>query len=434
MQRRVIYSIIGVYISFLIKSQGALSLEDALKTALEKNHGVLIAKNEKKISEFQNNAGNAGMSPQVSLNANLNMANVNSYQEFGNGTVQDRNGAQSVNAGASLNVNWIIFDGLKMFAVKKRLNLNENLSELEVKQQMENTIYLVTLNYYEIVRLQKLIKASEYNLTLLEERKKLAKMKLDVGSDSKVDLLMTQSEENKARTDLERLKQQLAVAKVSLNQIMVKPVEEDFKVTDSIPLVFEPVIEDLKKSALKANSSILIGSQSQQISEQLIKEAKSGYLPLVQLNGAYNFIRNQSQAGFVLLNRQLGINGGVTASWLLFNGTKNKKLVQERQLNLLSSRFLLDETIQQIDALVYTNYLAFMSNKKVLEMEKQNLINSQELLDLSLERYRIGKANLLETKETQKIFEDAQARYINALYEAKRAETELMKANGSLIK
>ena len=50
MQRRVIYSIIGVLISFLIKSQGALSLEDALKTALEKNHGVLIAKNEKKIS------------------------------------------------------------------------------------------------------------------------------------------------------------------------------------------------------------------------------------------------------------------------------------------------------------------------------------------------------------------------------------------------
>ncbi len=434
MHKNLIYSIIGVLLSIVIDAQGLLSLEDALKSALEKNHGLLIYKNEKKISELQNNAGNAGMSPQVSLNGNLNMANVNSYQEFGNGTVQDRNGAQSVNAGASLNVNWIVFDGLKMFAVKKRLSLNEGLNDLELKQQMENTIYNVTLNYYEIVRLQKLIKASEYNLSVLEERKKLAKMKLDIGSDSKVDLLMTQTEENKARTDLVKLKQQLSVAKISLNQSIVKPVEEDFKVMDSIPLVYEPVLEDLKKNALRSNSSILIGTQNELISEQMIKEARSGYMPLIQVNGAYNFIRNQSQAGFVLLNRQLGINGGVTASWLLFNGTKNKKLIQERQLSALSTRFLLDEKKQQIDALVYTNYLAFLSSKQVVDMEKQNLNSSQELLNVSLERYRIGKADLLETKETQKIFEEAQSRYINALYDAKRAETELMKANGSLVK
>ncbi len=434
MHKNLIYSIIGVLLSIVTDAQGLLSLEDALKSALEKNHGLLIYKNEKKISELQNNAGNAGMSPQVSLNGNLNMANVNSYQEFGNGTVQDRNGAQSVNAGASLNVNWIVFDGLKMFAVKKRLSLNEGLNDLELKQQMENTIYNVTLNYYEIVRLQKLIKASEYNLSVLEERKKLAKMKLDIGSDSKVDLLMTQTEENKARTDLVKLKQQLSVAKISLNQSMVKPVEEDFKVMDSIPLVYEPVLEDLKKNALRSNSSILIGTQNELISEQMIKEARSGYMPLIQVNGAYNFIRNQSQAGFVLLNRQLGINGGVTASWLLFNGTKNKKLIQERQLSALSTRFLLDEKKQQIDALVYTNYLAFLSSKQVVDMEKQNLNSSQELLNVSIERYRIGKADLLETKETQKIFEEAQSRYINALYDAKRAETELMKANGSLVK
>ncbi len=434
MHKNIIYSFIGVLLSIVINAQGLLSLEDALKSALEKNYGILIYKNERKISELQNNAGNSGMSPQVSLNGNLNMANVNSYQEFGNGTVQDRNGAQSVNAGASLNVNWIVFDGLKMFAVKKRLSLNEGLNDLELKQQMENTIYNVTLNYYEIVRLQKLIKASEYNLSVLEERKKLAKMKLDIGSDSKVDLLMTQTEENKARTDLVKLKQQLSVAKISLNQSMVKPVEEDFKVMDSIPLVYEPVLEDLKKNALRSNSSILIGTQNELISEQMIKEARSGYMPLIQVNGAYNFIRNQSQAGFVLLNRQLGINGGVTASWLLFNGTKNKKLIQERQLSALSTRFLLDEKKQQIDALVYTNYLAFLSSKQVVDMEKQNLNSSQELLNVSIERYRIGKADLLETKETQKIFEEAQSRYINALYDAKRAETELMKANGSLVK
>jgi outer membrane protein TolC len=51
-----------------------------------------------------------------------------------------------------------------------------------------------------------------------------------------------------------------------------------------------------------------------------------------------------------------------------------------------------------------------------------------------MERYKVGKANLLETIETQKILEDAQVRYIEALFAIKMSETDLLKANGSLIK
>ena len=51
-----------------------------------------------------------------------------------------------------------------------------------------------------------------------------------------------------------------------------------------------------------------------------------------------------------------------------------------------------------------------------------------------MERYKVGKANLLETIETQKNLEDAQVRYINALYAIKIAEAELVHVNGSLVK
>ncbi len=67
-------------------------------------------------------------------------------------------------------------------------------------------------------------------------------------------------------------------------------------------------------------------------------------------------------------------------------------------------------------------------------MEKQNLTDSKDVLNVSLERYKIGKANLLETIETQKNLEDAQVRYIEALYNIKVAETALLKANGALVK
>ncbi|MCE3226639.1 MAG: hypothetical protein K0S32_1190 [Bacteroidetes bacterium] len=426
--------LIGIFCVLNISAQEVLTIDNAIKLGLEKNYDVLISKNNIEISKAQNNLGNAGMSPQVSLNGNLNMANVNSHQEFNTGTVQDRTGAASSNLGASLNVSWTIFDGLRMFAVKKRLTQTEQLSSIQLKEQMEITIQEIILAYYNIVRINELIKAANQNLEIYAERKKLAKVKMEIGSDSKVDLLLTQSDENKAKSAILQLQLELVTAKASLNNLLVRSVDTEFKTGDSIIANYNPVLEDLKKTAEKSNSLMMISKQNELIINQTITEARSANLPFVQLNGAYNFTRAQSQAGIIFLNQQQGLNGGITASWLLFNGNRNNKLVKERQINLLNQKYITEQTKQSLDAMVYITYQGFLTNKKILELEKQNLADSKEVLDVSLERYKIGKTNLLETIETQKNLEDAQTRYINALYNVKKAETELLRANGTLVK
>ncbi len=415
-------------------AQSVLTIEEAIKTGLEKNYSVLMVKNEQEIAKLQNNFGNAGMSPTVSINANLNLANINSYQEFSTGVIQERNGAQSNNTGASVNVGWMIFDGLKMFAVKKRLGLNEQLTAIELKQQMENTVYEIVAAYYSIVKTNELIKAAKQNLSIYEERKKLAKLKYEIGSDSKVDVLLSQSNENKAKSAIVQLELQLLNAKTKLNVLLNKPVDTDFKTSDSIIVNYNPTIEDLKKEVSKSNSSILISKQSELMMQQSIKEARSANLPFVQLNGAYNFTRSQSQAGFVFLNQQAGLNAGLTAGWTIFNGTKNSKLVRERNILYLNQKYMTEQTQLQVDGQVYNSYKTYELNKTIVELEKQNLIDSKEVLDVSIERYKVGKANLLETIETQKNLEDAQVRYIEALYAIKLAETDLLRVNGSLVK
>jgi outer membrane protein len=417
-----------------LNAQEILTIEDAIKAGLEKNYAVLISKNDKEIAKAQNNFGAAGMSPTVSLTGNLNLANVNSHQEFSTGQIQDKTGAQSNNTGAALNFNWLVFDGLRMFAVKKRLNETEQLSALQLKQQMETTVYNIILAYYDIARINRLIKNSQHNLSVYEERENLAKLRLEIGSDSKVDLLLTRSDQNKAKSDLLKLNQQLLAAKVNLNTLMARQVDIDFRTTDSIVLSYDPNYDELKKSTLKNNSFILISMQNEMIAEQSIKESRATVLPQIQLNAAYNFTRNQSQAGIVFLNRQSGLNYGVSASWLLFNGGRNAKLTKERQIRLLSQKGYTEMYKEQVDALAYVNYQNFLTNKKILQLESENLKGSQELLDISMERYKVGKANLLETKETQRNLEDAQVRYINALYDSKKSETELLRANGALVK
>jgi outer membrane protein len=417
-----------------LHAQSILTIEDAIKTGLEKNYAVQIVRNQQEIAKAQNNFGAAGMSPTITANAGINAASINSHQEFNTGVVQDRPGAQSNNIAASVNANWVVFDGFRMFAIKKRLSLTEDLSAIQLKQQMENTVYDIIAAYYDIVRINELIKAAKQNLAIYEERKKIAKLKLEIGSDSKVDVLLTQSDENKAKSTIIQLELQLLNTKTRLNTLLNKPVDTEFNTTDSIIVNFDPKLDELKKNMLQSNSSFLISKQNELISSQFIKEARSANLPFIQLNGAYNFTRAQSQAGIVFLNQQAGLNGGVTASWLLFNGTRNSKLVKERNLLYLNQKYMTEQIQLQVDAQVYNSYKSYLLNKQIVDLEKQNLADSKDVLDISLERYKIGKSNLLETIETQKNLEDAQTRYIDALYDIKMAETELLRVNGSLVK
>jgi len=415
-------------------AQERLTVEDAIKIGLEKNFSVLIVKNQQEIAKLQNNIGDAGMSPTVSLNSSYNFSKINSQLEFNTGAIQNRVGAEANNLGSSANVNWTIFDGLKMFAIKKRLNLNETLSGYELKQQMENTVYQIILAYYDIVRVNELIKAAQQNLSIYAERKKIAGLKLQIGADSKVDFLLSQSDENKAKSDLIRLEIDLLESKSNLNNLLSRTVESDFTTTDSIVINFNPTLEELKKSTPQGNSALLISKQNELIFEQSVKEARAAILPFVQFFGAYNFTRAKSEAGIVFLNRQAGFNGGVSAGWTIFNGGKNNRLVKESNILALNQKYFTQQTQLQVDAVVYNNYKTFLLNKSIVDLEIQNLKDSREVQTVSLERYRIGKSTLLETIETQKNLEDAQLRYVNAIYAMKVAEAELLRVNGSLVK
>lgn len=417
-----------------LSAQELLNPEDAIRIGLEKNYSVLIVKNQQEIAKAQNNFGAAGMSPTVSLNGSLNLSNLNSHQEFNTGVVQDRDGARSNNIAASVNANWTVFDGLRMFAIKKRLELNEGLSAIQLRQQMENSIYDIITSYYNIVRIGALIHAAQQNLEIYSERKKIAQLKTEIGSESRVDFLLSQSGENQARSDIMRLELELLTAKTNLNTLLGRAVDVDFKTLDTIAVNYAPAFEELKRSSVERNSSIMISRQNELILGQTVKEARSANLPFIQLLGAYNFTRNQSQAGIVFLNRQAGFAGGVTATWLLFNGNRNNRLVKERSIQTLNQKYISEQTQLLVDATVYVNFKAFQMNRNILDLETQNLRDAKEVQLVSLERYKIGKSNLLETIETQKNLEDAQVRYINALYSLKVAETELLRTNGSLIK
>ena len=91
--RNLYTTLLFVIIGFSAQAQELLSLEDAVKIALENNYDIKIAENNSKIDATNNNLANAGMLPSLNANFTNNNSQLDTKQTQGDGTVRDLDNA-----------------------------------------------------------------------------------------------------------------------------------------------------------------------------------------------------------------------------------------------------------------------------------------------------------------------------------------------------
>ncbi|MGQ0827384.1 MAG: TolC family protein [Bacteroidota bacterium] len=416
------------------QAQTSLTIDQAIEIALKNNYDIIVSKNQAQQAANNNNLGNAGMLPKVDLNASGNFANNTIKQEFASGLIVDKSGVQSQNISSGAYLTWTVFDGLKMFATHERLKELESMGMLNTKIQMENTIVNVIDAYYSIAMQKQLMNGLKENITVSEERLKIAQKKYDVGATAKTDVLQAKIDLNALKSSLLRQSTLLSDAKAELNQLLVQPVEQDIDVTDSIPLMNQYKYEDLKNSIAEKNTGLLFAQRNIEVSRLIIREGRSAFYPKLDLNANYIFSRSQNQAGFSLLNQNLGLNLGFTASWTIFNGFTGRNNLKNLQLNFENSKMEYEnqKTLTQLG--LVKSFKKYQDDISILELEEENNKLAKENLNIALERFRLGANTYIELKEAQKSYEESTIRLSNARFSTKLSETQLLKLSGGIIK
>src|ERR1035437_5812693 len=429
---------IFVFFSFVFPlnsfAQQALTLDQAISITLKNNFSILIAKSQSDINSNDVSLGNAGMLPQVSFNASGSAASNTTQQHYSSGLDVNKTGVGSNNINSSVALTWTLFDGMKMFATYDKLKELKAMGELNLKIQIENNIAQVIRAYYDVVRQKQLIRATSQLISIYEEREKISQTKFNVGSGSKLEVMQAKVDRNEQESKLLKLQTSLFNAKAALNQLLARNSESDFDAGDSITLAYNPKYEDLKTSAEKQNNGLLFSEKNIKVSDYSLKAIRAQRFPVIGVNANYVFSRSENQAGFVLLNQNLGFNTGFSATWNLFNGFETNRQVKDAQIQMMVSKMQYDMTKTQLENSLATAYRNFEQAKEALKLEEDNSVIAKENVDVALESFRIGKTSTLELKDVQKSFEDAQTRLVNARYDAKSAETELMRLNGMLVK
>jgi outer membrane protein len=411
-----------------------LTYEQAAEAVISTNFGVQVVKNDAAIAANNNTAGNAGMLPDVSFNASGSYANNATNQEYSNGLSVNRSGVVSNGMNSGILLSWTVFDGMRMFAAKDRLEETQAMSDLRLKQQIENTLLQVAQVYYELVRQKQQISAIKENIKVYEERLTIAQTRLDIGKAPKTDLLLAKVDLNEQKVMLIEAENNFRTAQVQLNQLMSKPAEGEFDVSDEITITYSPGYDELKTSFAKKNNTVLLAERNVNLSTYLKREIEAMRYPRLTLNTSYNFTRTANQAGLVLLNQNLGLNAGFVLNWTLFSGFRTRTQVKNAEITIMSAQLNLQDSKLKAETALLQAWRKLESVKKILALEEDNYSLAKENMDISLERFKLGNMTTVEFKQTQMSLQEVQLRLINARYDAKQAETDLMRLNGDLVK
>jgi len=420
-----------IYI-FNVNAQQSLSIEDALKIALENNYEIQIASNNLKVNQTNNTIGNAGMLPKVTASVVDNNNIQNLSQTRSDGTVNSVNNGKSNSLTYGVGLDWTIFDGMKMFAKKDQLEALQKLGESTLRQNILTKIGDVYATYYDLVQQQQQLKALDSTLIISDQRLTLAQNRFNIGKASKLEVLNAQVDLNTDKVTLLKQKELYNNTKILLNQILARDAKIDFKVVDFVRVDATLKLDELTDLAQKQNPQLEAQIINKRVAELQLKQVKATRYPTVKVNSGYNFSETQSSLGFTTQTSARGLNYGFSASLNLFDGMAQHRNEKIANLAIENAQIQIKQQSQALETQLATAYQTYLTNLELIALEEKNEAIAKKNLQITLDKFHIGTITTLEFRTAQLNYINATVRYSDAQYQAKLSEIALKELAGNL--
>lgn len=411
-----------------------LTLQQAINQAIDKNYQIQINRSQEAIAVNNYTKGNAGYLPSLTGNLNSSGSLQNFSQTIIGSTVpREGNGIFNRTSNTGINLNYTIFNGYARRSLYSQLQQLLRVSTVNTRASVEATVASVATNYFNVVRQLERLIAFTQALDISRERLELARANYEVGTRSKVDFLSAQVDYNVDSAALLSQKQALISAKTVLNLLLVREPETEFAVRDTI--VAQPNLQLvlLQQSLTVNNPQLAAAVLNRTVTDLNVELAKAQLLPSVTAQTGYNYQFIDNQGGFgVATGRTRGPTYLVQAVIPIFNGYNLKRQVQNARVNTIIAQNQENDQKLQLQSALTQTYQVYANSLQLLNLEVQNNLLANQNVDIAYDRYRIGNSTFVEFRAVQRTAIDAQTRLIEAEYNAKAAEIELLRLSSTI--
>ncbi|WP_420459080.1 TolC family protein [Neolewinella sp.] len=330
-----------------------------------------------------------------------------------------------------------------------------------LEQTQLDVVLDVATAYLNVLQSKVFADLQNENLAVTRANLNSATTKQKVGAGGATDVYRWESELALNKIEVNNAQAQLAQARYNLNQLLNRPINEDFQLPDFtgqdtllglvgqtiLPLLNSPrdldrlanFLADEARRNLPALDQLDAAINAQE--RQLLSAERAFYLPRVAINGQYNY--RVANYGTVPLPEDLGFDFasedrprstytlGLNVAIPIFQGGRRKFVAERARVSVLQAQTQRQDLENQLLQRLYSDVETMVASYRNLNLARQAAETSTANFRIIEDLYRAGATNVTSLVDAQNVTLQSNINATNAGYQFVADFIALQRSTGS---
>lgn len=410
---------IGLLAVAAVNAQETLSLDDALRSALQNNGLARAALAETDAADARLAAARANLYPSIDLSSSTTRTRIE-----GGGAIADTTQRQN-----GFGLEWLLLDNGQRELRIRQSSRTAEATRQSTRDTVRRVLFQTARAYYEVLRRKELLQVADTAVRRAETLLEVAKAQAEVGAAPQKDVLQAEADLANARVQQIQARNALRLAETDLKRLIgweaQKPLP-DLTAPDAPPTPDPALsVEQLWQRARLQRPDLRDAELRLQISRLGLDAARLNSLLRLQISarGFREYEPNSRTQGSL----------SIVASYPLFDGGLTRANLREAEASLQSAQFRLQQAERDAYAEVESALLSIREAFERLEASKIAVAAAQRNFDAAQESLREGVGTIVEVLTAQLALITAETNLVQATYDAAVAELQLRLATGERL-
>ena len=391
----------------LINAQ-TLSVDEAVRIALENKAAITNAEKDVRIAQLNRNSSAALLFPSISAS--------NSFREttYGNSISPD---GELYSGGVNLSQSLFNFGG-KVNSVRQSDN-SYQISKIQKRETTSRIILNVYTFYYQYLKDSELFDIAKEDLQLSKRQLDLVKQQFDLGAVSKTDYLKATVRYGTARSTLLNRELNFNNSFKNLrNSMGLIGTDTQISLPEKVEInLIIPTFSEAFQLMISNSPSLNILDKRITSAKIGVKQSWASSLPSLNMSLGYNATStNQISKQYFEDNYIKSAN--LTLSIPLFSGFRKRNDIKISKLQLSQQQSSYSTAKKDAEVDLYSLLNRLNNYEELIPIQEEVLFSAEEDLRLAQQKYELGSADILELLDAQLAVIQASSSLVTTKYDA----------------
>ena len=396
---------------------GTLTVEDCIRIALAHSPKAVSAQLAVQEAQIQVNLAKGEFLPTAKATAS---------QGYTVSNPEGRSTSDHGSSNVSVQAQWSISGITDKVRTVKIQKLQLEQAQLDLNNQVNLITRNVKRAYYALAAALRAVDIRQKSRDLYQEQYDRTSEFYKQGLRPKVDV--TTAEVNLNNEKLRLIRAQNLVKSTSANLANVMGITTPKQLTvsqvkgiDTWDISFDEAV----KTAYENRPDVLASKSKAQVGQMKVNQAKAAYLPTFSFSAGFNKYDEDLHLDNEETRLLAAVEIPLFSAFKTYNGVKQARLNLERINN--SNRSLLNDVFLEVQSA----YISMQEAAESVPIAELNVTKAKENLDLAKGRYNEGIGDIIELKDAEVSYTDAELSLLTARYDYASAVADLKQAMGT---